>query len=63
MDSRISSLGGKALFNKYGREYMSEIGKRGAQAFYRKYKLVPYGTNQFAIVDRSTERIIKVKNG
>ncbi|MBM3460436.1 MAG: hypothetical protein FJX77_18095, partial [Armatimonadetes bacterium] len=31
--------GGQAVVQKYGREYMSELGKRGSRAVIRKYGL------------------------
>jgi len=34
---RISSAGGKAVVAKHGREHMSELGKRGLQAFADKH--------------------------
>lgn len=53
-----SSLGGKAVFKKYGREYMQAIGRKGAQAFWAKYKLVPIQANNFAIVNKETNEIV-----
>lgn len=52
--SKPGSAGGKALVAKRGREYMAEIGRRGAIALHARYRLVPIGTSDFALVDRET---------
>lgn len=53
--------GGKATFEKYGREYMSDIGSRGGYALHQKYSLQPYGTSDFVLVDRITgERVARL---
>jgi hypothetical protein len=44
--------GGLELFKKRGSEYMRVIGKHGAIALYKKYRLVPYGTSRFKLVLR-----------
>lgn len=51
-------LGGMATFAKYGAEHMREIGKQGAVAFWKKYTMKPYGTYQWAIINRRTNVII-----
>lgn len=51
-------LGGLSTFRKYGKKYMRQIGKKGAQAFWQKYHLVPVGTANFAIVNRETGVVI-----
>lgn len=56
--------GGLTTVKKHGIEYMREIGRRGAQAFHAKYQLVPLSNNDFAIVERETNRPInKTING
>lgn len=52
--SQAGRLGGLATFRKYGSGYMSRIGKRGAKSFWKKYKILPYKTSNYAIVDRET---------
>jgi molybdenum-dependent DNA-binding transcriptional regulator ModE len=49
--------GGRAVVAKYGREYMIELGKVGAQVTHTKYKLEKWGLNDFAMVDRETGQI------
>jgi len=49
--------GGKSTFSKYGPEHMREIGRRGAVAMHAKYKLEPWGLNDFALVERETNVI------
>ncbi len=34
---RISSLGGQAVFKKYGKTYMSELGHKGLDSLAQKY--------------------------
>lgn len=46
--------GGKATVEKYGKEYMRELAKRGAKAFHEKYRLQKLSTSDFAIVERAT---------
>ena len=55
--------GGQTTARRYGRNYMSEIGKRGAIAFWKLYKLSPIGLSDFAIVKRTTGEIIGYVNG
>lgn len=54
-------LGGMATFAKHGREYMQEIGKRGAMKFHETYSLKPYGQYQWAIVRRADSVIIRTQ--
>lgn len=51
------SRGGRATVAKYGRPYMAEIGRRGAEALYRRYNLVPNGVAGWALVDRETNQV------
>jgi hypothetical protein len=48
------AIGGRNTAAKYGQGYMANLARRGAAAFHAKYKLVPNGQNDFAIVDRAT---------
>lgn len=54
-------LGGKATFQKYGREHMSKIGQIGALVLHDRYKLVPIDLNKFALVNRITEEIVAIR--
>ena len=61
--SQAGRKGGLKTSRKYGRNYMSEIGKRVANAFWKLYKLSPIGLSDFAIVKRATGEIISYTNG
>jgi hypothetical protein len=52
--AEAGKLGGKKTAAKYGQSYMSELARRGAIAFHKKYKLVKDGNSDFAIVNRET---------
>lgn len=56
--SEAGRKGGLKTLEKYGREYLSEIGRRGAAALWEKYQLVPVNMTEFAIVDRKTGKIV-----
>lgn len=55
--------GGKTTVDKHGRSHMREIGRKGAQRFWKLYKLVPLGTADFAIVRRSDGKQISTTRG
>jgi len=48
-------MGGLATVRRYGREYMCEIGRKGAAVFHARYELIPIFQDDFAIVDRETK--------
>ncbi len=50
-------LGGLATLARYGREYMREIGRRGARTTWQRYRLLPLGTSDFALVNRATGEV------
>lgn len=54
---KAGSLGGRATVAKYGRSYMAEIGRRGAEALYKRYNLVPAGVAGWALVDRENGKV------
>lgn len=56
--SEAGRLGGLATYKKYGNGYMSMIGKRGAEKFHQKYRILPYRTSQYAIVCKETKTAI-----
>ena len=60
---RAGRLGGLATFRKYGPGYMADIGRLGAQAFHRKYRLHPVGISRYAIVDRISGNIVNFLDG
>jgi hypothetical protein len=49
--------GGLRTVEKHGREYMSEIGKRGAATLWRRYHLRPVDVSGWALVDRETGKV------
>lgn len=59
----VASLGGKAVYKKYGSSYMSKIGRLGFKAMLQKYELQPYSVNDWAIVDRATGKIVAYLSG
>lgn len=56
-------LGGRKTATTHGSEYMRALGLKGATAFWKKYKLVPVSTNNFAIINRATEQVVGYTNG
>jgi len=61
--SQAGRLGGLSTVRKYGRSYMSMIGKRGAKAFHQRYKIAPAGTSYYLIVEKETGKIINSLGG
>lgn len=55
--AKAGRLGGLATVKKYGREYMATIGRRGAAALYRRYRLTPAGVAGWALIDRETGKV------
>lgn len=51
-------MGGLATAARHGVEHMREIGRRGAIAFHARYTLRPEGTNQLAVVNRTTGAVV-----
>lgn len=45
----MTPKGVKTVKKKYGENYFSELGKKGAKKFYELYYLHPVGTSQFGI--------------
>ncbi len=52
--AEAGSLGGLATVRKYGVLYMSTIGRRGARTLHERWSLVPYGMDDFMLVNRQT---------
>ena len=50
--------GGLATVAKHGADHMSAIGKRGAATFWKRYKMQPVGSSDFAIVKRNDDRVV-----
>jgi len=48
------SNGGNAVVQKYGKEHMREIGRKGAQATHSKYRIQHLGTSDFIYVNKET---------
>lgn len=58
--SQAGRLGGKATHQKHGSAHMSAIGKLGAKTTWEKYQMIPAGLSQYAMVEKSTNRIIAI---
>lgn len=56
-------LGGVAIREKYGMEYLRELGRRGALAYWKKYRLVPVGISEWHIVNRETGEVVGTRRG
>jgi general stress protein YciG len=52
--AQAGQKGGQTTVEKYGKEHMEELARKGAAAFHKKYHLVKLGTSDFAIVNRET---------
>lgn len=61
--SNAGRKGGNVTFKRYGCEHMQAIGRKGAQTFWRLYKLEPCDLADFAIVERETGRVVNLLNG
>jgi len=61
--SEAGKLGGLATKEKYGVEYLKEIGSRGGRAMHDKYRMVPVNQNDFAYVDRVTGEVVALQYG
>ena len=57
------SKGGQATVKRHGKEYMAEIGRRGAQKFHDTYRLEPVYLNDFAIRHRKTGKTVALLSG
>lgn len=53
-------LGGKATVKKYGKDHMADIGQKGAEATWTRYKMLPVNTSQYAMVEIETNRIVAI---
>ena len=53
--------GGRTTAAKYGSDYMTELGKLGAEALYKKYRWMPYKIGQYALVEIQTGNLIAVR--
>lgn len=55
--------GGLATLARHGPEHFRQIGQRGAATFHRRYKLEPFGLNDFRIVRRETGETVSFLSG
>lgn len=60
---RIAASGGRSTVAKYGSAHMSQIGKRGAAVLWKRYRLVPIATSQFALVHKATGKVVSIQPG
>lgn len=51
---------GRALVEKYGIEYMREIGRKGAKVFHERYYVQPYHFKGWVIVGRKDNTIKQI---
>ena len=58
-DADYQRAAAQALLDQRGPEHMRQIGRKGARAFYRKYKFVPAGQSGWAIVSRADNTVIR----
>jgi len=56
-------LGGLATARRHGSEYMSEIGRKGADTLHSRYNMVPVLFNDFAYVKKDTGEIVALNSG
>lgn len=59
----VASLGGRAVYKKYGSSYMSKIGRLGYIAMLENYSLQPVDLSDFAIISRATGKIVAYLSG
>lgn len=52
--AQAGQLGGKKTVKKYGKRYMRRLGKWGGHVTRSRYRLVPVGMNDFAMVHKET---------
>ena len=61
--AQAGRIGGETTYLRHGSEHMREIGKRGAQAMHKKYRISPVRLNDYALVNRETGKIVAFLNG
>lgn len=54
---QAGQIGGRATFQKHGKQHMQAIGKRGASVTWSRYHLSPVGQSGWAMVDRQTNEV------
>jgi hypothetical protein len=57
---QAGSKGGRATFEKHGRDHMSRIGKAGAASTWSRYYLAPVNMTEYAMTERATGRIVRI---
>ena len=55
------ALGGRKTFERFGRDYMRQIGARGAETLWRRYRLTPFQLNKFALIDRESGELRAIR--
>lgn len=58
--SNTGSAGGKAVYDKYGREHMSKIGKSGAKRWKELYEWKVVPVTRYALVRKSDNTILHI---
>ncbi len=57
---QAGSKGGRTTFQRHGRAWMREIGRRGNAAMRRLYQLVTVSQSGYALVCKSDGRIVAI---
>jgi hypothetical protein len=57
---QAGSKGGKSTYKRHGSEHFQKIGKAGAKTTWTRYTLKPVNESQYAMVERSTNKIISI---
>jgi hypothetical protein len=52
--SDAGRIGGRTTAQRHGSAHMARIGRRGAEALWSRYNLVPVGTSGWALADKET---------
>ena len=60
--SEAGRKGGRATVQKYGRSYMREIGRKGAETFWRRYRVLPVGVSQYGLVEKDSGKLLTIYN-
>lgn len=48
--------GGKTTLKRYGKRHFKRLGRWGAHVMHLKYRLDPFGLNDFVLVERATNK-------
>ncbi len=57
---QAGSIGGRVTVQRYGRGYMSQIGKRGNVSLRERYRLTVVEQSGYALVEKATGKIVAI---